>query len=298
MTPLVCALVLATALAVPQGGVQRFSVWSPTLGGTRTIRVYLPPSYGRPEAAQRRYPVVYLLHGWPGSDGNWFGPGQADRSADTLIAQGRMPEVVLVCPNGNCGLLARTLYMNAAQGDCRMEDYVLRDVVTWVDTTFRTVAESSARGILGLSDGGTGALNFAFLHPETFGACASLSADLVLDPKGFGLGRVLGRTDAARRIADHSPELNASKRVDQLKTQVIYFDCGASDESIEENRAFHRTLVALGVPHTWREFPGSHTWGYWRKHLRDALPAITARMPGAPSETTPLPEGTRSRGPR
>jgi putative tributyrin esterase len=295
MTPLVLALVLSAAVAVPQGSVQRYGVPSPTLGGVRTIRVYLPPGYGRPEAAQRRYPVVYLLHGWPGSDGNWFGSGQADHSADTLIAQGRVPEVILVCPNGNCGLLGRTLYMNSARGDCRMEDYILHDVVAWVDSTFRTVAEPSARGVLGLSDGGAGALNFAFLHPATFGACASLSADLVLNPNGFGLGGVLGRTDVARRVADYSPEINASKHADQLKTQVIYFDCGASDESIEENRAFHRTLEALGVPHTWHEFPGSHTWSYWREHLRDALVAITARMPGGQAAATPLPDGSRSR---
>jgi putative tributyrin esterase len=295
MTALVCAWALAAALAVPQGSVQRHSVPSPTLGGVRTIRVYLPPGYGRPEAAQRRYPVVYLLHGWPGSDGNWFGPGQADRSADTLIAQGRVPEVILVCPNGNCGLLGRTLYMNAVQGDCRMEDYILHDVVAWVDSTFRTVAAPSARGVLGLSDGGAGALHLAFLHPTTFGACASLSADLVLNPKGFGLGGVLGKTDVAQRIADYSPELNASKRADQLKTQVIYFDCGVSDESIEENRAFHRTLVSLGVPHTWHEFSGSHTWSYWRVHLRDALVAITARMPGGAAAARTFPDGPGSR---
>jgi putative tributyrin esterase len=295
MIPLVAALALAAVLAVPQGSVQRYSVRSPTLGGERTIRVYLPPGYGSPEAAQRRYPVVYLLHGWPGSDGNWFGPGQADHSADTLIAQGRVPEVILVCPNGNCSLLGRTMYMNAVQGNCRMEDYVLRDVVTWVDSTFRTVAAPTARGVLGLSDGGTGALNLAFLHPATFGACGSLSADLVLNPKGFGLGSVLGGAGAAQRIADYSPELNAAKRAEQLKTQVIYFDCGVSDESIEENRAFHRTLVSLGVPHTWQEFPGSHTWGYWREHLRDALVVITARMPGGAAATTPPLDGSGSR---
>jgi putative tributyrin esterase len=295
MTALVSVLVLATALAVPQGSVQRHRVPSPALSGERTIRVYLPPSYDRPEAAQRRYPVVYLLHGWPGSDGNWFDLGHADHSADTLIAEGRVPEVILVCPNGNCGLIGRTLYMNAVQGNCRMEDYILHDVVAWVDSTFRTVATPSARGVLGLSDGGMGALNFAFLHPATFGACASLSADLVLNPKEFGLGGVLRGADAARRIADYSPELNASKRADQLKTQVIYFDCGVSDESIEENRAFHRTLVSLGVPHTWREFSGSHTWSYWREHLGDALVAITARMPGGTGATPLLPNDPGSR---
>ena len=278
MTPL--ALALFSALAVPHGHVERHQVPSPTLGGARTIRVYLPPSYGWPESANRRYPVVYLLHGWPGSDGNWFGLGQADRSTDTLIAQGRVPELILVCPNANCGLIGRTMYMNAAQGSCRMEDYIVRDVVGWVDSTFRTIRSAQARGVLGLSDGGTGALNFAFLHPELFGSAASHSADLVLNPKEFGLGSVIGGGPGARqRIERFSPERTAAQRVEQLRTQILYFDCGVGDESIEENRAFHRTLVALSVPHTYHEFPGSHTWGYWRRHFRDALVTISARMP-------------------
>ena len=274
------ALALAAALALPQGAVERHSVPSPTLGGARTIRVYLPASYRKPGCEQRRYPVVYLLHGWPGSDGNWFGLGGAARSADTLIAQGRVPELILVCPNGNCGLIGRTMYMNALRGTCRMEDYIAQDVVGWVDSTFRTIATASARGVLGLSDGGTGALNFAFRHPAVFGAAASLSADLVLDPSEFGLGSMIRHgPDAEQRIAQFSPERAAAQRVGQLRTQVLYFDCGTSDESLEENRSFHRTLVALGVPHAYQEFPGSHTWGYWRSHFRDALLAITARMP-------------------
>lgn len=280
MTPPVPALVLAAALAVAQGSVERHDVPSPTLGGARTIRVYLPPSYRLPESARRRYPVVYLLHGWPGSDGNWFGLGRADRSTDTLIARRLVPELILVCPNGNCGLIGRTLYMNAARGSCRMEDYVVDDVVGWVDSTFRTIDKASARGVLGLSDGGTGALNFAIHQPAVFSAAASLSADFVLDPEEFGLGSVIGGgPDAARRIAEFSPELTAAQRVDQLRTQVLYFDCGSSDESIEENRTFHRTLTALGVPHTFHEFPGSHTWSYWRSHFHEALIAVTARMP-------------------
>jgi enterochelin esterase-like enzyme len=279
VTQLLSALVLATALAVPAGTVERHSVPSPTLRASRTLRVYLPPSYRRPDAAKRRYPVVYLLHGWPGSDGDWFGLGQAGRSADTLIAEGRIPELILVSPNGGCGLIGRTLWMNSARGGCRIEDYVVHDVVTWVDSTFRTLAAPATRGVLGLSDGGMGALNLAFLHPALFGACASHSADLVLNPKEFGLGGVIGEGPGrAQRIADFSPEFTARRRVAQLRTQVIYFDCGTGDESIEENRTFDRTLTELGVPHTYHEFPGSHTWSYWRAHFREAIVAITHRM--------------------
>ena len=276
----IAGALLVLGLTATGGSVQRFQVPAPALGGARTIRIYLPAGYGRPESASKRYPVVYLLHGWPGSDGNWFGMGHADESADTLIAAGKVPELILVCPNGNCGLLGRTLYMNAVSGKCDMERYIAEDVRTWVDATFRTRAAPTDRAVLGLSDGGTGALNLAMLHPDLFGASASLSADLVINAKEFGLGSALGSgAEAAAQIERYSVQHNAAARTGQLHKQVIYFDCGLQDESLEENRAFHRTLDSLGVSHTYREYPGSHTWGYWRVHFRDALIAVTQRMP-------------------
>src|SRR4029077_9448141 len=70
---------------LPEGGdVQRLTMPAPSLHeASRTVRVYLPPTWGRAESAHRRYPVVYLLHGWPGSDGNWFGLGKAAATADS-----------------------------------------------------------------------------------------------------------------------------------------------------------------------------------------------------------------------
>ena len=269
---------LALAVLVRRGTVEQRDVPTPTLGKGRDIRVYLPPSYKKPEGATRRYPVVYLLHGWPGSDGNWFGHGHADESADTLIAEGKMPETILVCPDGNCGLLGRTLYMNSWDGRCRMEDYIVDDVVPWVDGSYRTIASPSARGVLGLSDGGLGAVNLALRHPSVFGACASHSANFVLS-RSLGMGAVLGREPGASRlITEYSPLLTAAAHATQLRTQVIYFDCGWKDESLGENRAFHRTLDSLRVPHVYREFPGSHTWSYWRVHVQQALEVVTAHM--------------------
>jgi enterochelin esterase-like enzyme len=254
---------------------------APSLGDPhRAVRVYLPPSYFRPEAAGRRYPAVYLLHGWPGSEGNWFGIGKAAVTADSLIARREIPEVILVCPNGRGrGLLGRSLYINSYDGSSRMEDFVVHDLVAWVDAHFRTRAGAAWRAVIGLSEGGTAALNLAFRHRNVFGACGGHSADYGLD-KGFGMGPVIGpEPGASRLLAENSP----LRYVDHgapttLRGLVIYFDCGVADESLRDNRALHRKLQSLGVPHTYREFPGTHTWGYWRRHLTDSLEALTARM--------------------
>jgi len=270
---------LALAAAVAGGTVQRLTLSAPSLGDHhRNVRVYLPPSYYRPEARTRRYPVVFLLHGWPGGEGNWFGPGRAARTADSMIATGTIPELILICPDAaGHGFLGRSLYINSYDGASRMEDFLSHDLVRWADSTFRTRPEAAGRAIAGLSDGGSGAVNLAFKHPDVFAGCASMSGDFTLEGES-GTGGVLGpEPGRSRLLADNSPALYVAGAARRLHGVTIYFDCGLSDEALANNRSFHRLLEGLGVPHTYREYPGSHTWGYWRAHLRDALTALTAR---------------------
>ena len=145
------ALLLAIAPAATPGGTAesrapggvllRLRMRAPSLGGAeRRVQVYLPPSYSAPDSSGRAYPVVYLLHGWPGSEGNWFGHGRAAATADSLIAQDSIPEVILVAPNGRGqGFLGRSLYLDSQDGSMRIADYIARDLVEWTDRRFRTL---------------------------------------------------------------------------------------------------------------------------------------------------------------
>ncbi len=266
--------------AVAQGTIVRLAIPAPSMNETaRNVRVYLPPSYDGPDSARRRYPVVYLLHGWPGGAGNWAGSGHAGETLDSLSARGAIPEVIAVMPNGNgVGLLGRQLYLNSWDGRARMEDFIWKDLVEWTDRTFRTVPDSAHRAIIGLSEGASAALNIAFKHPGVFNGCGGLSGQYVLQ-KDIGMKAVWGDdTTAARIRAENSPTLYVDRIAPQLRRQVIYFDCGAGDGELADNRALDRKLTALGVAHAYREFPGSHGWGHWKVHLRDALVACTARM--------------------
>ncbi len=271
---------LLTLLATIQGTVQRLTMAAPALHARhRTVRVYLPPSYFRPEAAAHRYPVIYLLHGWPGSDGNWFGKGKAARVADSMIVRGVIPEVILACPNGaGPRYIHRSLYMNSHDGRFRMEDYIVHDVVAWTDSTFRTRAEPRDRAILGLSDGASGALNLGFRHPEVFGAVGGHSGRYRLR-KGIAMGAAIGRgPDATRRLVEISPTLEAARLAPGMKGRTIYFDVGLRDGELEDNRELHHVLDSLRVAHTYHEYPGGHTWGYWQRHLHDSLVVLTAAM--------------------
>ena len=273
---------LASSHAAPpiaHGRVDMVRIRSAALDQVRSARLYLPPSYDRPESATRRYPVIVLLHGWPGGDGNWVGHGRAAVTLDSLIAAHRIPEVIAVMPNGNgVGLLGRSLYLDSYDGRYRMADWIVKDVVGWADSALRTIPDPRHRGIIGLSDGGTAALNLCFQHPDVFGACGGHSGQYRMK-HDVGLRRIVGAEPGARQLlAANSPTLYAPKMVSTLRQLVIYFDCGRDDAEATYARELHAELDSLGVPHTYHEFPGKHGWGYWKQHLHDSLVAVTAHM--------------------
>ena len=272
------ALVMTLALHAT-GVLHRYEIDAPELHDThRAVRVYTPPGYDDPAAASRRYPVVFLLHGWPGSEGNWPGLGRAVITADSLITSGRVPASILVFPNGNGrGFFGRSLYLDTQDGSSRMEEFLVHRLPDWVDATFRTLP--GCRAVLGLSDGGTAALNLLFRHPERFVAAASHSADLRIRDD-FTLRAVLGPEPGATRLAEsRSPLVYAAQVAPGLTSRRIYFDCGRDDESAADNREFDALLTRLGVPHEYHEFAGTHGWAYWRAHLASSLRAVTEAMP-------------------
>ena len=264
----------------PHGSVHFFTLDAPALHDShRHVRVYLPPSYDSAAAATRRYPAVYALHGWPGSDGNWVKKGHAADTLDRMIEHGRIPELIAIFPDGRGrGMLGRSIYMNSRDGSSQVARFVGEDLVAWADSTFRTRADRAHRVILGLSDGGTGAFNLAMQYPERFGAVGAHSSDFLLEKEMGMHGMVGSDSEATVTYAEHSPLLSASAKVARLRSMTLYFDCGLKDPALGENRAFHALLDSLGVPHTYREFPGSHSWHYWSAHLPDALEVLTAGM--------------------
>jgi enterochelin esterase-like enzyme len=262
-----------TAVVLNRGRVRLFHISVPSGGALpRSVRVCLPRDYFEPGHEHQHYPVVYLLHGWPGGDGNWPGQGRAAITLDSLAAAGRIPEVIAVMPNGaGDGLWGRSLYLNSYDNKTRLEDFICHDLVAWADTTFRTFPDARHRAVIGLSEGATAALNLAFKHPDVFGACGGHSGQYVIQ-RDVGMKSVFGPEPGATRVREeNSPTLYVDRIVPQLKQQVIYIDCGLGDGELNDNRALHQKLEALGVPHTYNEFPGHHGWTFWRRHLRESL---------------------------
>ena len=272
-------LLLATpALAGPHVEFRHFH--PPSLGGAKKdCRVYFPPSYDLPESRERRYPVIVFLHGWPGSEGNWPGQGHALETLDQMSAAGEIPEVIALFPDGGgVGLLGRSIWVNAAGNRSNMEDYVVRDLPAWADSTLRTRPGPRWRGAIGLSDGATASMNLVLRHPDVYGACGALSGDFRLR-KDISSGHIFGADPEASRLrALYSPLDYLPRVAADVKECTIYFDCGQDDESIADNRELDKLMNEYHVPHVFNEFAGSHDWGYWRAHLHDALRVVTSKM--------------------
>jgi enterochelin esterase-like enzyme len=146
----------------------------------RSVHVYLPSGYFT--HAARRYPVVYLLHGFgptSGGDLPWLTPGQSlggpplVDAMDAEVASGEVGEMIVVMPDC-ANAYGGGFYVNSSVGGA-WEDFVLRDLVAFVDDHYRTVPSAEGRAVIGHSMGGFGALRMAFDHPDVFGVVYALS---------------------------------------------------------------------------------------------------------------------------
>ena len=254
---------------VVPASVESFSMVSPALAGFRDlVHVVLPPGYA--QHPRQRYPVLYLLHGFPGNPTNFLAIGNAAGSEAALIAAGRMKPVILVMPSGTRSYFADQEWANAVRPGNGWETFVARDLVHAVDARYRTISAGAGRGIAGLSEGGYAALNIGVNHPGEFAVLESWSGYMVADQKPaiFGYGRrLLLYNSPAHQVIPAAARLRAAGT-------YIWFYCGTSEKLAAQNQNFNATLTAIGIAHHFFERPGSHTWRLWRDLMPQAL--ITA----------------------
>jgi poly(3-hydroxybutyrate) depolymerase len=153
----------ALSLASAAGTVISDSFYSDALGGTRYMRIYLPEGY---DTSGIDYPVVYFFHG---GGSNHMGYSYIYGHVDTLIANGHIDPVIVVKPDASVGPYYGSCYTNSAlYGD--FEDYLVYDLVSYIDTTYRVISSRNTRCVMGHSMGGSGALKIAFKHPDVYRA--------------------------------------------------------------------------------------------------------------------------------
>lgn len=169
--------------------------------------VYLPPSYdGQPD---RRYPVIFLLHGIFDDYDVWLEHFDVPAILDQLILAGKIPELLMVMPNGG-NKYGGGFYRNSSVSG-RWGDYIADDLVGFVDQQFRTLANVDSRAIVGHSMGGYGALNLAMTRPDVFSVVWALSPCCLAANDDFSFGNDAWKRAAAITTQEDLRDLLASR---------------------------------------------------------------------------------------
>ena len=255
------------------GTAGRFYVRSAALGGRRQpVDFYLPPGYRT--HPYRRYPVMYLLHGFPGRPGAFISTVRMGVVEDELVALHRARPMILAMPFGSTGSFTDKEWADGVRRNDKWESFVSDDVVAAVDRRFRTIRTASARVLAGLSEGGYGAVNIGIHHPSEFGTIESWSGYMRADDLGsiFGHRRpLLHYNTPLDTVAAAAPTLR------RLHTSFWLYT-GKDDTLRRQNVLFANELATLGIPHQFYLVRGGHNWALWRGNAARAYLAASRRI--------------------
>lgn len=247
---------------VPHGSVKRCWYDSPTLGKQRRMTVYTPAGY---EQGKEKYPVLYLLHGAGGDEEAWMTLGRTSQIMDNLIAEGRCRPMIVVMTNGNpwqqaapgesaAGMVPPAMKFDPSQ---KSFEEAFGDVMTYVESNYRTIRKKEARAVAGLSMGGGHSFNISRMYPDKFDYVGLFSA-------------------AVRNVED--PEVAASLAAQRDKGFKLYWiACGNTDFLYQANRDYMKYLDSIGFPYVYRESDGGHIWRNWRIYLSEFAPMLFAK---------------------
>lgn len=250
--------------------LREITVKSESLGGRADITVHAPPA----ARGGRDVPLVILLHGVYSSHWAWVRQGGAHRLAARLQTVGDLPPCVLAMPSD--GLWGDgSGYLRHHTQD--FERWIAFEVPAAVAHVLPAVTDASPRLIAGLSMGGFGALRLAATYPERFHAVSGHSSITDVSEMNAFVEECMDEvvSGGSGRSVLHA----MLGHRDQLP--AIRFDCGTEDALLEANRTLHARLLDAGVPHTYEEFPGGHTWEYWSTHLDDTLRFFAKALTGS-----------------
>src|SRR6476660_4987915 len=218
---------------IERGKLETVEYDSKTVGITRKATVYTPSGYSK----DKKYPVLYLLHGIGGNENEWTRGGAPDVILDNLYADKKAVPMIVVMPNGRASkdLTARDPIPKQSPAFAAFEKELLTDLVPFVEKTYPVKADRESRAIAGLSMGGGQSLNFGLGNLDTFAWVGGFSSAPDTRPP-------------ADLIQDHA---EAAK-----KLRLLYVACGDKDGLFRISEGVHKMLDEKKVPHVYQVYPG------------------------------------------
>ena len=244
---------------VPHGEIHHHFYKSAAVGDERDYYVYTPPGYDA--AAKKKYPVLYLLHGYSDDASGWTAVGRANVILDNLIAQGKAKPMLIVMTLGYGlpSIVSRT-GPTLRDADARKRNYDLfrdslfNEVMPQVEKEYRVTKDRNMRAIAGLSMGGAESLYIGLNALDRFAWIGSFSAG--------------GMSD------DFNATYPALDSKANSELHLLWIACGTDDGLISTNRGFREWLKSKDIHRTDIETPGAHTWMVWRRNLTEFAPLL------------------------
>lgn len=253
---------------VPHGDLK--AVWydSPTVGDSqRRMFIYTPPGYDK---SNKKYPVMYLLHGGGGDEEVWVNRGRANYIMDNLIASGKAEPMIVVITNGDVNNIGSVLDRPAFQqkkdntGIGAMaagvfEKSLVKDVIPYIESNYRVIADADHRAITGYSMGGFHTQNTTNDNPTMFKYIGVMS---------------MGLWSAARNDPnfDKAGYVTKLKALQAAKPKVYWIGMGTDDFLYKSCVELRKVYDEIGFKYIYRENIGNHDWNSWRLYLTEFAP--------------------------
>jgi enterochelin esterase-like enzyme len=261
---------------VPHGELRTIVYKSKSNNVTRELTVYIPPGYDDAANKDKRYPVLYLLHGNANDQQSWHRYGRANEILDNLLAEDKIKPFMVVMPLGygrasingdGTGIPGRgpaaggpgapgTAGRGPGDGPDLYEQDVMQDIIPMIDAKYRTIADRKARAIAGFSMGGGQSGRIGLRNLDTFSHVVIMSA-------GAGGAN-------AEPIATLAKDVEGTNK----KLDLLWIGCGRDDGLFGSAKGTSDALKLVGINHIFRETDGAHHWRVWRRYLNEIAPQL------------------------
>jgi enterochelin esterase-like enzyme len=231
---------------IAHGKIDSISYPSKTVGSTRKALIYLPPDYSK----NKKYPVLYLLHGIGGDEREWLKGGQPQVILDNLYAENKIEPIIVVMPNGRAmkddRATGNIMAPDKVEAFATFEEDLLNDLIPYIEKKFPVIRDREHRAIAGLSMGGGQSLNFGLGNLGTFAWIGGFSSAPNTKPPE----QLLPEAEKARKML-----------------KLLWISCGDNDGLIAFSQRTHNYLNANNVPHIYYIEPGVHDFAVWKNSL-------------------------------
>ncbi|WP_338357412.1 alpha/beta hydrolase-fold protein [Yeosuana marina] len=231
---------------IEKGNLKYIKYKSTTVGTTRRALVYTPPGYSK----NKKYPVLYLLHGIGGDENEWLNGGTPQVILDNLYAQGKIEPMIVVMPNGRAmkddSATGNIMAADKVQAFATFERDLLNDLIPYIEKKYPVIKDREHRAIAGLSMGGGQSLNFGLGNLDTFAWVGGFSS--------------APNTKPPKELVPNPEEA-------KKKLKLLWISCGDKDGLLSFSKRTHDYLFENNVPHIYYLESGEHNFKVWKNGL-------------------------------